>query len=169
MAYRRTPRLTLHGMVVVSELVDADLTAIGAAAAIGYRQNFAAQVGVQIRFGGGAAGVSVATDGSSPKPTGSTSMTELYGDVAAFLGPLGRFYLGPLLWYSHFTFADHAFQPAGSPSAFVLPDAWKGGGGLDMGLLLLQREQLDVNWRIKTTFNSQMPFRLEMGIGYHFM
>lgn len=166
MKFRQSPRLTLHGMMTVSGLVDAKLAAIGATGAVGYRQNFAPQFGLHIRVGAGIAGVFPGHDTSSDITSKANIMTNVYGEVVPFAGPLGRFYLGPIVWASYFHFANNPYRSG--YGLFALPDAVRLGGGLDMGMLALAHEQLDINWRLKSTFNNQMPFSIEMGIGYHF-
>lgn len=153
-------------------MVQSDLTAVGVAAAIGYRQNYSPFFGLHARVGAGVAEVSVNTDNSSSDSTSSantenTSMGEVYGEICPYFGPFGRFYVGPMVWYSHFGFSENTLRS--EDSVYRMPDVWKGGAGVDMGLLLLSREQLDINWRLKSSLNDQMPVRLELGVGYHFL
>jgi len=166
MQFRQSPRLTLHGLMTISGLVEAKLAAVGVAAAVGYRQNFAPQFGMHFRLGAGVAGVFAGNETSSDITPKANTMTNVYGEVVPFAGPLGRFYLGPIIWASYFHFADNPYRSG--YGLFALPDAIQFGGGLDMGILALKREQLDINWRLKSTFNNQMPFSFEMGVGYHF-
>jgi hypothetical protein len=171
-AARMRPRLTIHGSVTFSSMVNGELTGLGVAAAVGYRQGFSSFFGLHARIGAGVADVVVSNNNSSSSSSSSstaqdTSMTEVFGELCPYFGPFGRFYVGPMVWYSHFGFGDNALHS--DTSVYRLPDVWKGGAGVDMGLLLLSREQLDINWRIKTSLNNQLPARLEFGVGYHFM
>jgi hypothetical protein len=72
-----------------------------------------------------------------------------------------------MVWCSRFWF-EHE-QLLTRVATYQLKDTWKVGAGLDMGVLLLRHEQLDINWRLKTTASDQMPLRLEVGVGYHLM
>ena len=92
---------------------------------------------------------------------------EAYGDLVPYF-QIGRlYYMGPILWAGRFVYDKNTLETFFRTVS--LPDQWLVGGGLDMGLLLLGRGQLDVNWRVKSSFNDDMPFRFECGVGYHFM
>lgn len=167
--YRMSPRLTLHGLISLGAMVRAKVGEVGLTGAIGYRQNLLPQFGIHVRLGAGVAAATTSSQDSNGNVTSSdsTTMGECYGELNPFFGPMGRFYLGPILWLSYFTFNRNTLDS--NTEHIVLGNAWKGGGGIDMGILALSHEQLDINWRIKSSFNDQVPFRLEMGVGYHFM
>jgi hypothetical protein len=169
LAARTKPRLTLHGLMSISGMVDSNVTAVGAAVAVGYRQNYAEAFGLHVRLGAGIGSAMAESKDNQGHTTSTddTAMTELFGELIPYFGPFRRFYFGPMLWYSHFAFDKHTLETW--RETYSLADDWKAGVGVDMGLLLLSREQLDINWRVKSTANDQMPFRIEIGVGYHLM
>ncbi len=181
LANRTKPRFTLYGLTSVGGLVRANLMAVGATVAIGYRQNFTETFGLHVRAGLAAGGVMVndeSSSSSSSSTAGSTRQDDtvfghFYGEFVPYFGPFGRFYFGPLVWYGHFGFQKNTLNSYDDydrlRKTYEISDSWKGGTGIDMGILLLGREQLDINWRLKSTLNDQIPFWFEMGVGYHFM
>jgi len=38
-----------------------------------------------------------------------------------------------------------------------------------VGILALSHEQLDINWRLKSAFNKELPINFEAGVGFHAM
>jgi hypothetical protein len=180
MAYREKPRFTVHGLMDVGGFLDADLMAIGLSAAIGYRQNFAEKFGLHLRVGAAVGSVQVPNSSSSSDTSStnatrgdSTTFTHVYGEFVPYFGPLGRFYLGPILWGGRYMFDTHVLREYdyydNTIHIYNVSDSWKGGTGLDMGMLLLGHEQLDINWRVKTTLTNSIPFWFEMGVGFHIM
>jgi len=146
-----------------------DVPVLGFTAAAGYRQNYADWFGIQARLGL-SIGIVPYTEEQPPEDEtrseqDNSAMMELYGEFIPHFGPLGRFYFGPMVFVSRLMFTDNRLN-AGE-SEYYLSDMTRVGGGLDMGVLVLSREQLDIKWRIKSALD--MPLRLEFGAGYHFM
>jgi hypothetical protein len=167
-------RFTLHGLMTASVWSDGT-PGVGVTAAVGVRKNVNQWFGVHLRAGVGIAYVGirdamvVSGAGTTIKieESDSTMTKEAYGDFVPYF-QIGRsYYMGPILWVGRFAFDKNTLETFARTVS--LPDRWLGGGGLDMGLLLLGRGQLDVNWRAKSSFTDQMPFRFECGVGYHFM
>ncbi|MBN1605239.1 MAG: hypothetical protein JW940_01325 [Polyangiaceae bacterium] len=170
LAYRKKFRLTAHLMVTHSGLQDDVLSATGGMLALGYRQNLFTHAGLHVRLGAGIADVWTdrVTDaqGHDADDSSASVLYEGTAELVPYAGPLSRFYAGPILWLAYRSFAPDDFTLAGQ--AYAMPNGWLGGAGLDMGFLALAREQLDINLRVKTAFNGDIPLRAELGIGWHF-
>jgi hypothetical protein len=171
LAYRMQPRLTAHLMLTRSRLHEEALSATGGSLALGYRRNWFQRAGFYLRVGAGAANVRVdgATDARG-KEVADSSACVLYegtAELVPYAVPFGRFYLGPILWLAYRSFAPSHFIVA--DQTYVMRNGWLGGIGLDLGLLALAREQLDIDLRLKTSFNGDVPFRAEIGLGWHFL
>ena len=170
LVYRTRPRLTAHLMLTQSGLQEDVLSATGGLLALGYRQNLFPRAGLCVRLGAGIANVRVdrVTDarGNDAADSSASALYEGAAELVPYAGPLGRFYAGPILWLAYRWFAPDHFSVA--DQAYLMPNGWVGGVGLDMGLLALAREQLDISVRIKTAFNGDIPLRAEIGLGWHF-
>jgi hypothetical protein len=81
--------------------------------------------------------------------------------------------MGPIVWGGHFAFSRNTVVARDEygfvKETIMLPDLWKWGGGLDMGILAWPHEQLDINWRLKSCFNKELPILFEVGVGFHLM
>ena len=165
-------RFTLLGGMDINYILDAHVLGIAAKATAGYRKNLSPEGGLAVRvgFAGGFATPS-STDNNS---SGSTSkndtvgLIKVEGEFAAYLSP-GRFYIGPVVWGAHFGFGQGTLTDRVNGKIYHLPDAWKGGAGVDMGVLLGSREQFDLNWSLKSAFSRQLPGVFQIGAGWHFM
>jgi hypothetical protein len=169
-AHRMKSRLTAHLMLTQSRLQDDVLSATGGMLALGYRKNVFTSAGAYVRLGAGIANVQTdrVTDarGHEVMDGSASVLYEGTAELVPYVGPFGRFYLGPILWLAYRSFAPDHFDFA--DSAYVMPNGWLGGAGLDVGLLALAREQLDIDLRLKTAFDGDIPLRAEIGVGWHF-
>jgi hypothetical protein len=170
LAYRMRPRLTAHLVLTHSRLHPDVLSATGGMLALGYRQNVSAFAGAYVRLGAGMANVQAdrVTDarGHEASDSSASVLYEGTAELVPYAGPLGRFYLGPILWLSYRSFAPDHFGFAGR--SYVMPHGWLGGAGVDLGLLALAREQLETSLRVKTAFDGDIPLRVEIAVGWHF-
>lgn len=157
LAYRQVPRLTL-GVAVELQSIDYDIT--GAAAAIGYHLHFARRAGIELRL---AAGVGV-TDNAYRYDYDASSVTVIDTtlDAQFIIGPFGRFYFGPLLWAQHMAVAN------GNADLYGF-DGFRGGIGAGLGLLLLDREELDLFARAAGHVFGEFDLRAEFGLSWHFL
>ena len=184
LAYRMKPRFTVHGLVTMGPLAEGGALLIGFTGTLGYRQNLAEQMGIQVRGGITLGGTMAANSSQNSSVSGSSSSSTTYSDDTAFttvvfgeagpvFGPFGRFYMGPIVWGGQFMFSRNSVVAHNSygdvREVVLLPDLWKWGGGIDMGILALRHEQLDINWRLKSCFNQQLPVLFEVGVGFHAM
>ncbi|GEM_PF-2276462 len=179
--YRMNPRLTVQGRFIFGGLADMEVMFVGVTGSVGFRQNLKEHFGLQVRAGLAVAGtLPFASSTRSSRSTGydgydddTAVMTHYYGEAGPYFGPFGRFYLGPIVWAGRYTFSRDTLvkrDADGDPiDRVMVPDGWKAGGGLDMGILALRHEQLDINWRVKSSFSDQVPLTFEAGVGFHFM
>lgn len=169
LAYRLRPRITVNGLAAAFHLSQPAL--VGVSPAIGYRQNIDSLFGIDFQIG--------ALWGSealmSPDPSSDedyVTIGEYYAEISPFISPTSGSvvgcYLGPILWGSYRTFNIHTVQ-TDSGKFYYLENGWRVGGGLEVGMLFLRREQLDVKLRFKFNFSGlkDVP-RIETGVGYHF-
>jgi hypothetical protein len=173
-AARLKHRLTLLGGMGINYMLDGKVMGMAVAqATVGYRKNFSTEGGIAVRVGIGGGPVTTSnSDSSSSRNSSSSSdsttgMIKFQGELVAYLSP-GRFYFGPLVWGGHYAFGKSTLIDA-NDHVYVLSDAWKGGAGIDMGILIGAREQFDINWSLKTGFSNQLPAVFDFGVGWHFI
>jgi hypothetical protein len=175
-AARQKHRLTLIGGMGINYILDAKVMAMAVAqATLGYRKNFSADGGIAIRVGIGGGPVVAANSNNSSSSSStssnssesSTAMLKFQGELVAYLSP-GRFYFGPLVWGGHYSFAKSRLVDA-DDHVYFLSDKWKGGAGVDMGILVGPREQFDINWNLKSGFTKELPAVFDFGVGWHFL
>ncbi|MBN2344497.1 MAG: hypothetical protein JXX29_01635 [Deltaproteobacteria bacterium] len=174
MKYRKAPRFMLATVLGIGGIGD-DLDMMAyMTPSLGFKMNFIDTVGFQIRAGGmlglvdlGLSSTDSYGDEDTSEPIGFGGF---YAEGGVFFGPFGRFYIGPIGWFSYtkpfdeyITFDGFRY---GAPDEI---DGPLGGGGLDMGIRVGKREQIDIHWRIRSTFTTSMPFALEGGVAFHFM
>jgi hypothetical protein len=173
-ASRLLPRFTAHTYGTIGGFGEKRLGFVGVTNTVGFRQNFSRKFGMQLRLGVGVQYIGIYESEENPSSNGqlryhsdSATVTDVFTEVTPFFGPFWRFYFGPIFWCAYNDFSERKLT-AGT-TVVLLEDESFHGWGIDMGFLFLRRDALDVNWRVKSTFDDRMPFRLEVGIGYHFM
>jgi len=118
----------------------------------------------------GIASVSVDEDDLDPyeeEPNSDTVVGGFVAEISPFFGPLGRFHIGPMAWLMVLSPADEVISDG--ISDYSLSTGVLAGAGIDMGMALGAREQIHIEWRIKSNFTEQMPFWVQLGVSFDLM
>jgi hypothetical protein len=175
--HRMRGKLTLDlqaggGFLAITRLAsDASLGALVARLMVGFRRNYSPSFGLHLR-GGMLIGVPTYTVGGPTIPLfdegverDRTSMAGAMIEATPFLGPFGRFYVGPTLWAAYLGFSRSLLEAKGEK--VNLNDGPSGGLGLDCGFLAGQREQIDLNFSFRGDFARGGSLLFLFGVGFH--
>jgi hypothetical protein len=137
----------------------------------GYRQSLASWWGIAARAtaqAGPAEDPGENSDDPFEPDEPDVRLTNLYGaslELAPYLGPFGRFYFGLVLGGSYLHLPNGTVE--GRELWFERNHFFGGYAGVGAGVLLLSKEQLDIN--LQLVGGSAPRFAGRLGIGWHFM
>ena len=129
---------------------------------IGYRQNYTWWLGTWLRGGPfvGSAAYSTTTDEYETE-TRTAMLAGLMVEAVPFIGPFGRFYLGPVFWGRYLAFDENA-----SDGRATVRDGWTGGVGFHFGVVLGRREQNVLSFAIYSSQMNPQTIFLAATIGF---
>jgi len=166
-AWAMVPRVTLH---MEWMWMFSDIYRTGFEGAVGFQKNISPFFGIRARLGGLIGYV-------APEPWDNDDRAVTWAlqvDMVPFFGPLGHFFIGPMFWFEYFWNSEETLQDnsiwddVSNVSVFEGPT---GGLGIDMGVLLGDKSNFGVNWRVRTTLTLVEEFAaiFEFGFTYHFL
>ena len=143
---------------------------LGFGVAAGYRINFFSKLGIRTRLGFSYSEVTLKDVSPSRATNASESVgfRQVFVEAAPVVGPLGRFYLAPLVYGANVGF--HKSEAVVGKTSYDLTrtPSWRAGAGLELGFLAGSKEQIALNLRGKVAFEELFPFMFELTFGWHF-
>jgi hypothetical protein len=141
-----------------------------ARAMLGYRMQFTPQLGLQVRVGGrlGVASYRARTVSANGWQTPADDQMVFGGglvELMPFVGPIGRFYLGPIGQLGYLTYEKDALR-SGSETV-PLHAGLTAGGGLHGGVVLTDKEMVAVHFSTIVAYHDGLALLFTVGVGYH--
>jgi hypothetical protein len=183
-ANRFKPRLTLNLKMTLLAAWEQDDYGWGGGIGVGLRKNLTDIFGLHLQVNGVVGGLTRSYSYYGYDAYYGYSHDQYYsrevffgavdGEVIPFFGPFGRFYVGAILFAGGFWYDKDEYEDENdyvlSSADDVLNSGFMAGAGIDMGVFLGRREQIDLNWRFKSAFFVEdMPTMFEIGVTFHFM
>jgi hypothetical protein len=170
--YRMRPRTTLEldtGLGFIREPRGNEVDMLSVRAMAGYRNQFTGRSGLQVRVGGRLARATFVgrspADYSYLATQDETSISGALVEVMPFLGPFGRFYVGPVGQLGYVSYGKNALR-SGLDSA-SLHDGLTAGAGLHGGVALTDTEKLALHFSAIVAHENGLALFFTAGVGLH--
>jgi hypothetical protein len=162
MELRKVPRLTFNVGYSNEELRASGVPdLVGVALRIGLRKNFYRLVGMQVTAG---ANIGAVTS-EVTKLVGAPKTYSAVGEAATYFNA-GRTYMGPFVTLSRRYFHTETLRTPYLGPADLRRERWQSTVGAQFGVLLLDREELDLNVHIGMGLPGE-TFNALLDVGYH--
>ena len=174
MKYRKIPRLMFSSDIGGGTLKDSDIDEVSFHLGIGFRKNIVENFGVILRTDlllGYWEDNTVAEADRSYDAIYSTRMRGFDVELMPYVGPLHRFYFGPIANYRLLRPVDNQVLVDvdpwyGDDVVVKFPDEQFFSLGLGGGFLLGPREMVNLNWQLLSSFTQRMPFYIQIGVSF---
>lgn len=147
-----------------------DPVALAGSLSLGYARNVSRRFGFMAR-GVASLGAVALLPGQYSDYEGGTPSAAYYaieGELIPYLGPLGIFYVGPILSIGYHGYSRDELVAGGRGESAQLRDGTLYGLGIAMGFFAGKTRRVHISGFAKTTFTNWMTHQLGAGIGYRF-
>jgi hypothetical protein len=172
--HRMRPRLTLEMDVGLGLIREPELTSqvamFSARGMLGYRVQFAPQVGLQVRAGGRLGLASYHSQPASYESRATAAEDQmLFGggvlELMPFVGPFGRVYVGPIGQLGYMKYEKNALRSG--EETVRLPNGLTAGAGVHGGVALTDKERVAIHFSTLVAYQNGLALLLTVGVGCH--